>query len=167
MDGVVPDADSVRLMSDPHDWNSWENYLMIHDKRLEAHPFVLEPHLEWTFIGGRPHPDLILLSGFVVCHLDVLVRVEKTLETRIIKPQRLQVRGRWYAYNAYFAGRHNILRYDNGHAEHPDEFHRHQYDLQTGKEISRIIIEKHQLPVLADFFTEVATIVGFDLDKVV
>jgi hypothetical protein len=73
------------------------------------------------------------------------------------------VRGLFYAYNAYFSGHHNILRYDNGHTATPEEFHRHEFDRETGIEIRKDILEQPQIPVLADFFTEVARLVGFDL----
>ena len=152
-------------MSDPHGWNTWENYLIIHERRMQSHPFVLEDHLEWSSIGDPLAPKLLTLAGIVTCRMGVEVRVDKTLETRLIGNQRLQVRGLYYAYNSYFAGRHNILRYDNGHMETPEEFHRHQFDLETGIEVRKDILEKHQVPVLAHFFTEVAELVGFDPHK--
>ncbi len=97
-------------MSDPHDWNTWENYLIIHEKRMRLHLFVLEDHLEWSRFGNPSVPRLLTLAGIVICHMGVEVRVDKTLETRLIGDQRLQVRGFRYAYNAYFVGRNNILR---------------------------------------------------------
>ncbi len=149
-------------MSDPHNWNTWENYLMIHEKRMQLHPFVLEDHLTWAMIGDPVAPVLITLEGIVICQANVIVRVDKTLETRLLANQRLQVRGSFYAYNAYFAGRHNILRYDNGHMDTPEEFHRHLFDLETGVEIRKDILVQQQIPVLADFFTEVAQMIGFN-----
>ncbi len=152
-------------MSDPHDWNTWENYLIVHERRMQLHPFVLEDHLDWEMVGDPSAPELITLAGIVICHMRVIVRVDKTLETRLLANQRLQVRGLFYAYNAYFAGRHNILRYDNGHMETPEEFHRHEFDQETGAEIRRDVLEKCEIPVLADFFSEVAQLVGFDPQK--
>ena len=163
MDGVVPGPEASQQMSDPHDWNTWENYLIVHERRMQLHPFVLEDHLEWKMVGDPSDPELITLEGIVICQLNVIVRVAKTLETGFIGNQRLQVRGLFYAYNAYFVGRHNILRYDNGHTATPEEFHRHEFDLETGIEIRKEILEQRQIPVLADFFTEVARLVGFDL----
>ncbi len=148
-------------MNDPHNWNSWDNYLAIHEKRMQEHPFVLENHLVWEFVGEPKSPDAILLNGIVICARSVIVTVSNSLETRIVG-RRLEVRGSFYAYNAHFVSHHNILRYDNGHMETPEEFHRHQFDLETGQETSRAIIPKSQVPVLADFFSEVASIVGFD-----
>ena len=150
-------------MSDPHDWNTWENYLIVHERRMQLHPFVLEDYLAWEKVGDPSAPELITLAGIVICHMRVIVRVDKTLETRLLANQRLQVRGLFYAYNAYFAGQHNILRYDNGHMETPEEFHRHEFDRETGIEIRKDILEQRQIPVLADFFTEVARLAGFDL----
>ena len=77
-------------MSDPHDWNSWENYRNIHDNRMLEHPFVVEDHLEWELIGDPSAPDLIRLVGIVLCHREVVVDIVKTLETRRIGQGRIQ-----------------------------------------------------------------------------
>lgn len=148
-------------MSDPHDWNTWEKYLGTHEKRMQEHPFVVEDRLEWILRGDPEDPEFVSLTGTVVCHQDVHVRVDKLLATRRTRGGRLQVRGLAYAYNVYFVGRHNVLRYDNGHADAPHEFHRHEFDLETGVEVSRQILERREMPVLADFLTEVAELTGF------
>ncbi|MGI8827602.1 MAG: hypothetical protein ACR2JC_18620 [Chloroflexota bacterium] len=62
-------------------------------------------------------------------------------------------------YNAYFWGRHNILRYDNGHLDAPEEFHRHDFDLKTGAENPVKKITRQDMPTLAEFMTEVANLV--------
>ncbi len=71
--------------------------------------------------------------------------------------------GERYAYNAHFVNRYNILRYGNGHAD-PAEFHRHQFDLQTGRETSKAIIGRHGMPTLGAFLTEVAQVIGLPID---
>lgn len=116
---------------DPHGWNSLENYVFIHETRLADHPFV--DHRVPNTLNFERYVDvngniMIVLSGEVYCRYGMIVEVAKWFETRIVQG-RLQVRGVRYRYNARIRGRHNILRYDNGHAEAPDEFHRHQYDL--------------------------------------
>jgi len=119
---------------------------------------VLENRLEWDVIS----PDYITLSGELICAEGVIVSVVKVLETRTNSRGRLEVRGWKYAYNAYFAGRHNILRYDNTHAEEtqPDhEFHRHAFDLETGQPQDVALLHRHEMPLLSAFLDEVAALV--------
>jgi hypothetical protein len=149
-------------VSDPHDWNSWDNYQTIHEKVLEEHAFILENQLEWTVVPGRN--PLLVLEGELVCEAGVSVSVYKVLETRVNSRGRPEVRGWKYSYNARFAGRHNILRYDNIHATETlaeEEFHRHDFDLSTGRELSVTLLHRHDLPVLSEFLNEVAELVGF------
>jgi hypothetical protein len=85
--------------------------------------------------------------------------VDKTLETKIGRQGMLEVQGQRYAYNAYFIAKHNILRYDNGHLFHPSEFHRHAFDLKTGRETERQILSRVDMPTLAEFLTEAEQLV--------
>lgn len=146
-------------MSDPHDWNSWDNYQTIHEKVLEEHAFILENLLEWTYLED---PLLLILGGHLICSHNVVVSVSKVLETRQGPRGRLEVRGWKYAYNAFFAGRHNILRYDNTHAAETvpeQEFHRHTFDLETGAELPTTRLHRHEMPALSAFLDEVAAVV--------
>lgn len=68
---------------------------------------------------------------------------------------RRQLRGFSYRYNAYVRNGHNVLRYDNGHSETPEEFHRHLFDPRTGGELEKRIITRYDLPVLSDMLTEI------------
>jgi Family of unknown function (DUF6516) len=133
---------------------------------MAEHPFVLTNELTWQRRKNTASPPRIVsitLSGRVVCAHDVVVTVYKTLITRNVRDDVLEVQGYRYSYNASLTGRHNILRYDNGHAD-PEEFHRHEYNLETGLERVRTIVTRPDVPSLAEFFTEVAGIVGFPLE---
>ncbi len=154
-------TESAEPGGDPHAANSWENYKHVHDDWMERHPFIVEDHLEWEFVGDPP--KIIRLRGWVVCQENVVVTVEKMLIVHGTRNGRLLVQGERYAYNAHFVNRYNILRYDNGHAD-PEEFHRHQFDLQTGRETSKAIIGRHGMPTLGAFLTEVTHVIGFPID---
>lgn len=146
-------------MSDPHAWNNWDNYRTIHESYMEQIPFVVEDHLTWDIIGDPSFPDEILLVGYIICKQGVYVHVQKRLETRLVGHGQLQVRGLRYAYNAFVPGQYNILRYDNGHAD-ALEFHRHEFDVKTGKEkLPTQILTGSKMPTLAQFLHEVASIV--------
>jgi len=139
---------------DRHGWNSLENYLSIHENRLNEHSF-LDPKKAHT-ISVQYHPFdgeiIVEISGDAYCQGDIVLEVGKYLETQEDSTGRIYLRGISYRYHAYFRGRHNILRYDNGHDF--DEYHRHEYDMQDGKEIGRTIITRNQLPTLGEVLDE-------------
>jgi hypothetical protein len=95
-----------------------------------------------------------LIEGSIRCAAGIEIDVTKLLDVRVYRRLE-QVRGVSYRYNAYVRGGHNILRYDNGHAEAPDEFHRHEFDPFTGHERSRTILDREDLPTLIEVVSEV------------
>lgn len=95
-----------------------------------------------------------LIEGSIRCAAGLEIDVTKLLDVRVNRRLE-QVRGVSYRYNAYVRGGHNILRYDNGHAEAPDEFHRHEFDSFTGRELSRTILGREDMPTLIEVVSEV------------
>ena len=157
------DAGSLRAQQDrpdPHGWNTLENFRDIHEKRLAEHPFVDHStpdtlRLDEYELSGDTY---FVLWGEVYCHHNVIVEVTKYYESRVLTG-RVQIRGFSYRYNAHVRGGHNVLRYDNGHDDAPDEFHRHAFDLVTGDETEKRVIARYELPVFADILTEVQELV--------
>ncbi|MCL4553367.1 MAG: hypothetical protein M1305_07450 [Candidatus Marsarchaeota archaeon] len=94
------------------------------------------------------------MAGEVYCLHNVILEVEKYMETRRTKNRRLQVRTFSFRYNARIKGKHNILRYDNGHWWVPDEFHRHVFALDSGAElgVDRFTIE--EMPTMSEILDE-------------
>jgi hypothetical protein len=118
---------------DPHGWNSLQNYLKVHERRLDdlrGH-YVLDDTLEKTF----PAPDVMEIRGRIGCKHGLFVDVRKTLEIN----DRDQVRTVTYRYHAGIEGSDDraIFRYDNvhSHAGHEDEHHKHRFCPRTWQEI--------------------------------
>ena len=139
---------------DRHGWNSLEGYRSIHANRLNNHS-LLDPNKPHTVafnfydVGG----DLVVqIIGDIFCMGSLVVEVEKYLEAREASNGQIFVRGFSYRYNAYLPGKHNVLRYDNGHDL--DEYHRHVWDIETGEEIHRSIISRNELPTLGEMLDE-------------
>jgi hypothetical protein len=90
--------------------------------------------LEWEFL-----PQHITLTGEVALNGEIVVAVHKII--RVLSgssgDQDAIVETMRYAYNAHVRGKHNIRRDDNAHphAGHPDDFHRHEYNWQTGEDL--------------------------------
>ena len=95
-----------------------------------------------------------LIEGSIGCAAEIEIDVTKLLDVRV-RRRLEQVRGVSYRYNAYVRGGHNILRYDNGHIEAPEEFHRHEFDPFTGRELSRAILSREDMPTLIEVVSEV------------
>ncbi|MBI4317865.1 MAG: hypothetical protein HY675_05195 [Chloroflexi bacterium] len=138
---------------DRHGWNSFENYIEIHERRLAEHPFVdkSRPH---TITFSVSEPDgIVVVTGRVYCHHGVVVDVEKYLDLEYRQGGRRFVRAYSYAYNAYFKGKHNILRYDNNHDF--EQYHCHRLDLASGRQIGDPIpLTRQQFPHLSEVLDE-------------
>jgi len=145
-----------------HGWNTIDHYQEIHYACLERHPFVDHERQGTTdfhyydtnfgLVGG--------ISGEIYCRKNVVVQVEKYAETRELRGGRLQIRSRWYRYNAHVAGKHVVLRYDNWHD--PDGYHCHVFDIETGDGIAARHMSREEFPTLAEFLSEVAAMMGND-----
>lgn len=90
----------------------------------------------------------------IICRSGIVIDVTKHLDVRRGRHHD-EVRGILYRYHAHVRGGHNILRYDNQHDDAPDEFHRHEFDLATGQERSRLTIEREQMLTLIEMVSEV------------
>ena len=162
MDAGLFDAakNAKREESDPHDWNSYENYRQIHDSRLNTHTFVdhsANNTLEFEFFEQDGYVYL-WIYGEITCKHNITLHVDKILETRQVAKGRIQVRGFYYCYNASKKGKSNILRYDNAHDF--DDYHKHTYDTSTGKHAVRENLTRAQFPTLADVLDEIEKLMG-------
>jgi hypothetical protein len=140
---------------DPHDWNSYDHYQTIHEKRLAEHPFVDEsgPNtVEFVFIklGG-----ILFLRqrGRVYCKRNVILEVEKEFETRR-RGNVLQVRGVRYRYVAWVENDGRVLRYHNLHAD-PNEYHHRAFDPITDQEILYERLIRVQFPTFSEVLDEI------------
>ena len=77
----------------------------------------------------------------------------KALSTRVNARNQTEVRGLRYRYHVRVGGRGNLLRYDNSHG--PDEFHRHEYDFETGEEKPVELLTREEFPTLIEVLDEV------------
>ena len=97
--------------------------------------------------------DVIWLVGRIYCLENVIVEVEKGLETDF-KGRLLQVRGFHYRYVAWVDGRNPILRYHNRH-QYDDFFHHRVFNWRTGEEVLYETLERRQFPTLTEVLDEV------------
>ena len=84
------------------------------------------------------------------------------MRTRLVRG-RLEVSTVKYSYQVrQQKGRRvqELLRYDNGHPGAPQEYHRHEYDPDTGTAALHVM-SRDEFPTLAECLDEVAAMVGF------
>ena len=135
---------------DPHDWNSWDHYRSIHERRLSEHPFVVS--FRDTLVFHSDDEGSIYLRGDVHCDQGVLLRVGKEFETRY-SGHTLRVRCHTYAYVAWRPGEHLLLKYHNLHRD-DDAYHHRIYDPATGEELLHETLERYQFPVFTEVLDE-------------
>ncbi len=140
---------------DPHDWNSLENYVLVHKKRLSEHALVVQEVSSLLFLSEpAPHTryDVFKVQGLIVCRNGICLTVSKRGDMERSHSRR--VRMFLYAYNAWFPGGHNVLRYDNQHVGQENVYHRHQFDPVTGVEVGFSRMQRHQFPVMHEILDE-------------
>ena len=141
---------------DPHDWNSYDHYRSIHDKRLAEHPFVdtsRPDSIEFEFVDAGYAP-LLHMYGQVYCKRGLVLEVGKWFETR--QPKRaFQIRGISYRYVVWITSDQLVLKYHNLH-ENPEEYHHRVYDLHSGAETLHETLTRLQFPTFTEVLDEAA-----------
>lgn len=152
--------------NDPHQWHTYEQYRIVHDQRLEEHPFIDSDKPNTLVFEQLRNEGVIVrvhLEGDVYCHRDVTLKVEKWFETRTTQRGLLQVRGFIYRYIAYIRGEVWVLKYHNLHDDADEYVHRVR-NIATDTVYSEII-ERHQFPVMTDVLDELEAITSGTLDS--
>jgi len=138
---------------DRHGWNDLDHYLSIHFAQLKrlGEYIVERDELEIDLTDA----DTLRIKGRIYCVHSLFLDVAKTLEIN----DRHQVRTIRYKYHAGILGEtpRSIFRYDNAHpyTEHPDDHHKHFYDLVTWQEVDPPQwVGRNALPTLAEVLEE-------------
>ena len=113
-----------------HDWNTIEDYMFQHERRLEDYAgFINDYEIGWEY---HDDPPILVTLLKIWCIGKLIITIEKAAEVTIGESgKRLQrlVKTTMYAYNVSIEGAGNILRYDNNHPHrhHETGHHRHVY----------------------------------------
>ena len=140
--------------NDPHGWNSFHNYVIIHEKLLSEHPF-LDYSLPSTIIFREDRSEgipRIRAEGVGYCRRDVILEFEKRLDIRY-RGNILQVRAYSYIYVARIEGVGLVLKYHNHHANPAAYIHR-AYNPLTGEQILYEELTRLQFPVFSEVLDE-------------
>jgi hypothetical protein len=136
-----------------HGPNRLANYLNVHESwmaDLLAEGFVVDDQSSFTFL-----PSVIRLQGPIICLDGITLEVDKEIAVLDGRGMTATVQTRWFRYQAWVRGVHNILRYDAAHAHRPHA-HKHVYDtFGTGRELEVIELPDEKLiPTLGEVIRE-------------
>lgn len=148
-------TDEESGQGDPHNWNSLENYRLLHEKHLDTHPLVRPDgyHLSFERLDlPNSRYDRIVLRGEVFCTNGLFLEITKYGD--LDRSPARRVRMSRFRYNAHFPGGENVLRYDNMHSDEPDVYHRHVFDPETGDQVSFSTLTRSPFPVMHEILDE-------------
>lgn len=139
--------------ADPHGWNSKENYIFVHERRLNEHPFVVsfQDTLQFRFMDNEA-----ILGGFVRCQGNIVLEVTKKFRLRT-RNGRTSMRCERYRYIGRELGRHTVLKYHNFHAD-PNEYVHRVCNPETGSEIRYEVLARYQFPTFVEVLDELAVL---------
>lgn len=143
-----------------HDWNSWNNYLSVHEKTLSkyirAH-YVSGPQ-EYIVEKITDQNYGLLIHGLVLranSGAEIQIKIEKTVEldTEYVRP-----RARTFAYSYHALtpkpNARNLLRYCSPH-DHRPHHHKHVYNLDGTYNVVEVV--ERNWPHVSEFLDEVLT----------
>lgn len=137
--------------TDPHGWQSWDNYRAVQDIRLAQNPFVVR-YLDTLANSLDDEAGALIIRGFVYCQKDIALQVSLSFEydgNRI--PHR--VRCHRFAYIGWQIGGNLLLKYHNLH-RNPDDYIHRVYDPATGREILYESLQRYQFPTFPEVLDE-------------
>ncbi len=134
--------------NDPHDWNSWDNYRNVHNRRLSEHSFVVG--FSDTLVFKLSETEATLrLDGFIECQGSVLLEVTKEFDLRYDGNGRMYVRCYRYRYIGLVPGSHVLLKYHNLHND-PNQYVQRVYDPSGGAELLHEVLRPDQFPTFSE-----------------
>lgn len=141
-------------MKKKHDWNTWENYLRVHESVLKKyqHHFVSQnPKYSISELTDQYYQlkldklELKTLKGTVIT-----INIEKDVE---VQPGGTKIVARTvgYTYQAWIKGGNNLIRYCSPHETHNKYHHKHEY---LKDPINPVPVGDDEWPHVNEFFDE-------------
>lgn len=149
MADLVPGADESQrgIRRWRRGWYPYDAYQDVHQSHIEAlyrEGLLVRDTLTFREIRTASEFVKVQVRGRVQLTSGAVVVVNKWLDVRRGRQNRVEVRGRHYSYHAWARNpRRDLFRYDDAHGQ----LHRHVYD-QSGREIRVEPLDLDQLPRL-------------------
>ena len=147
-----------------HDWNSFTDYLSIHEKTIRFyHKFMEIPkvYIHKNITDYEYQLDCIGIFLYTYRGTRLRVDIRKVIEVDPSNPRRPKARTFKYTYSANIAGGQRLFRYcsphrddeEEGKAPHHSYHHKHDYTKNPKGEV--ILIGSDEWPHVGEFFEEV------------
>ncbi len=143
---------SIPERNDPHDWNTWDHYRNIHERRISEHPFIDHSTPNTLKFLETGDEGVLSLQGRVYCFQSVALEMEKWYESQYFGHLR-KVRCYSYRYAAWVQGGHRVLRYHNVH-RNDAEYHHRVFNPLTGEEAGYERLFRYQFPLFTEVLDE-------------
>ncbi len=147
---------SIPERNDPHEWNTWDHYQTIHERRIAGHDFINHSKPNTLVFTEYEDEGVLALEGEIYCSGDVVLEVEKWFAIRYFGSLR-KVRCFSYRYVAFVRGGNSLLRYHNVHSN-DDDYHHRVFNPETGEQVLYERLERYQFPLLTEILDELELI---------
>ena len=146
-----------------HDWNSWENYLTVHEKTLRQYLGMRSHYIsgptDYSVKKWTPESYELNLRGLILrtnAGKSIEIKIEKSVEldTEYARPR---ARTFSYSYHALYAkpNARNLIRYCSPHGHRPIH-HKHVYHLNGTYDV--IEVPERTWPHVSEFLDEVLSV---------
>lgn len=126
-------------------WYPYDAYQDIHQSHIQTlyrEGLIARDTLTFREIRAGGELLKVQISGRIHLSTGAVLMVNKWLDTRRGRQNRLEVKGRHYSYHAWIRGpRRDLFRYDDAHGQ----LHRHVYD-EIGREVRTEQLGLAELP---------------------
>src|SRR5581483_496330 len=142
-------------MRDKHGWNSWDQYLAIHTRRIrDFDHFIIDDQLTAT-----PTKSTVTWDGVLYCEdgIEIHVRKHQAVQQMSGRPSVRTLDYSYHVLRRVGSRVVNVLRYDDIHLQpgHQSRHHRHRYDAQGNEIEPPEHIGEDEWPTLGDVIEEV------------
>lgn len=137
-----------------HDWNTWENYLRVHEsvlRKFSSHVMTVAP--KYTVIKFTENFYQLSLNKLELKSFKgtvIQVNIDKDVEVQEGARKKI-ARTYAYSYQSWIKGGHSLLRYCSPHETHNQFHHKHIYHLR-GDVLE--IINDDSWPHVSEFLEE-------------
>lgn len=137
-------------------WNSLENYLFQHEKRLEGYQGFVESWSGSPELIGSTGDDafLIRLRIEIICIGNIVIDVDKTIDVLVEPNNRILARTKEYSYNVSISGKGTIFRYDNAHIHNGHSSNNHKHIFTEPNKDERVVCLNSDFPHMHEIVEE-------------
>ncbi len=147
-----------------HDWNSLQNYIVVHEKTLRFYERHMETRRSYVYDKWTDRYATLECKGMILLTSHgsrIRIDIEKEILIDSTNSVRPRARTYSYSYSAISPGRHTLIRYcsphDDAHVEGSASHHRfhHKHDFARSSQGVITLLGSDEWPHVSEFLDEV------------